>query len=118
VPESSSSPSNGRGADRREAFADFLRRETTGGKLLLAATGLALIWANAFEGSYQAFWETKTSFVPFAALISGKATWRAAVPGWIALIGGLLLWLAITWYHSPMVSPIGGLGRTLGAPLA
>jgi NhaA family Na+:H+ antiporter len=64
VPESSSSPSNGRGADRREAFADFLRRETTGGKLLLAATGLALIWANAFEGSYQAFWETKTSFAP------------------------------------------------------
>lgn len=64
MPESSSFPSNGRGADRRQAFAEFLRQETTGGKLLLAATGLALIWANAFEGSYQSFWETKTSFAP------------------------------------------------------
>lgn len=64
MPESSSVPSNGRGADGRQAFADFLRQETTGGKLLLAATGLALIWANAFEGSYHAFWETKTSFAP------------------------------------------------------
>ena len=62
-------------------------------------------------------WEAKTSFVPFGALIAGKIGWRAALPGWLPLIVGLLLWLAITWYHSPMVSPIGGLGRTLGGPL-
>jgi len=34
--------------------ADFLREETTGGKLLLAATALALLWANLSEGSYRA----------------------------------------------------------------
>ena len=62
-------------------------------------------------------WEAKTSFVPFAALISGKIRWRSALPGWLPFIVGLALWLAITWYHSPMVSPIGGLGRTLGGPL-
>jgi uncharacterized membrane protein len=51
-------------------------------------------------------WEARTSFVPFGALLSGRAKWRAAAPGWIAVIGGTLLWLAITWYHSPAVSPI------------
>lgn len=62
-------------------------------------------------------WEAKTSFVPFAALISGKVRWRAALPGWLPLVAGLVLWLAITWYHSPLVSPVGGLGRTIGGPL-
>ncbi|HEV2748321.1 MAG TPA: NnrU family protein [Allosphingosinicella sp.] len=61
-------------------------------------------------------WQARTSFVPFAALLAGRVPWRAAAPGWIALIGGLALWLAITWYHAPMVSPVGGLGRgPLGA---
>ncbi|HEV2079254.1 MAG TPA: NnrU family protein, partial [Allosphingosinicella sp.] len=57
-------------------------------------------------------WEAKTSFVPFAALVAGTIPWRSALPGWLALIMGIVLWLAITWYHSPLVSPIGGLGRT------
>ncbi len=51
-------------------------------------------------------WEARTSFVPFAALLSGRASWRAAAPGWIPLAAGLALWLAITWYHAPTVSPI------------
>jgi len=62
-------------------------------------------------------WETRTSFVPFGALIGGKVPWRAALPGWIPVIVGLLLWLAITWYHAPLVSPVGSLGRSLGGPL-
>ena len=57
-------------------------------------------------------WESRTSFIPFKALIDGRIPWRAADPGWIALLGGLALWLAITWYHAPLVSPIGGLGRS------
>lgn len=56
-------------------------------------------------------WQTRTSFLPFAAILDGRIPWRAAWPGWLALIGGLVLWLAVTWYHAPMVSPIGGLGR-------
>ena len=51
-------------------------------------------------------WEAKTSFVPFGALLQGKLPWKAAAPGWIALAGGLLFWLLVTWLHAPEVSPL------------
>lgn len=51
-------------------------------------------------------WEARTSWLPFTALVAGRARWRDAGPGWIALGGGLVFWLAITWFHSPHVSPI------------
>ena len=54
-------------------------------------------------------WEARTSFIPFGALLSGRAKWRAASPGWIALLGGPALWLLITWFHAPTVSPIRAL---------
>ena len=54
-------------------------------------------------------WEARTSFVPFAALLGGRAAWRNAFPGWIALIGGALLWALVTSYHAPLVSPLGDL---------
>ena len=54
-------------------------------------------------------WQSRTSFVPFAALLHGRASWRTAFPGWIALIGGLVLWAAATSYHAPLVSPLGDL---------
>jgi uncharacterized membrane protein len=46
-------------------------------------------------------WMDRTSFVPFAALVTGRASWRAAMPHWIALVGGTALWLLLTWYHDP-----------------
>ena len=49
-------------------------------------------------------WEARTSFVPFAALIGGRATWSAASPGWIALGGGTLPWLVVTSLHAPRAS--------------
>ena len=54
-------------------------------------------------------WEARTSFVPFGALIQGKVRWRDAVPGAVALIGGLVLWALATSYHAPLVSPLGDL---------
>lgn len=48
----------GRASDRAGAFAEFLREETTGGKLLVAATALALLWANVAADSYAEFWGT------------------------------------------------------------
>jgi uncharacterized membrane protein len=51
-------------------------------------------------------WEARTSFAPFWALLSGRAKWRNALPGWKALVGGLVFWLAVTWFHAPTVSPI------------
>jgi NhaA family Na+:H+ antiporter len=41
---------------RTSTAADFLREETTGGKLLLAATAVALLWANLAADSYDAVW--------------------------------------------------------------
>ena len=54
-------------------------------------------------------WQSRTSFVPFVALLQGRSSWRTAFPGWIALIGGLVLWAAATSYHAPLVSPLGDL---------
>jgi uncharacterized membrane protein len=54
-------------------------------------------------------WMERTSFVPFGALIAGRAAWRNAFPGWVALVGGLVLWAAVTSFHAPLVSPIGDL---------
>jgi uncharacterized membrane protein len=51
-------------------------------------------------------WQAKTSFIPFAALFAGRARWRDAAPGWLASLGGLVLWLAIVTFHAPTVSPI------------
>jgi uncharacterized membrane protein len=56
-------------------------------------------------------WMERTSFVPFAALLSGRAKWSALGKGWPALLLGLLLWLAVTWVHAPEVSPIVLLSR-------
>ena len=44
--------------------ADFLRQETTGGKLLLLATAIALLWANVAESSYVAVWSTELAVGP------------------------------------------------------
>jgi len=54
-------------------------------------------------------WQSRTSFVPFAALFQGRASWGSAFPGWITLIGGAILWAAATSYHAPLVSPLGDL---------
>jgi uncharacterized membrane protein len=51
-------------------------------------------------------WMARTSFVPFGAVLTRKVKARAAVPGWIALGGGLALWLVVTFVHAPEVSPI------------
>ncbi len=48
----------------RGAFTEFLRRETTGGLLLLAATALALLWANLAGGSYHDVWRADLGFGP------------------------------------------------------
>jgi NhaA family Na+:H+ antiporter len=50
--------------ERAEGLAEFLRQETTGGKLLLAATALALLWANVFGGFYRDVWATELSLGP------------------------------------------------------
>lgn len=56
-------------------------------------------------------WMERTSFLPFGALLSGRAKWSALGEAWPALLLGSLLWLAVTWLHAPEVSPIAALIR-------
>jgi uncharacterized membrane protein len=56
-------------------------------------------------------WMARTSFVPFAALLAGRAKWRGLAEAWPAVLLGALLWLAITWVHAPEASPIVALTR-------
>jgi NhaA family Na+:H+ antiporter len=46
------------------ALAAYLRQETTGGRLLLAATVVALAWANLAGGSYDDFWGVHVAIGP------------------------------------------------------
>jgi NhaA family Na+:H+ antiporter len=41
---------------------EFLHQEAAGGIILLVATIVALVWANADSGSYTTFWHTKLTF--------------------------------------------------------
>ena len=45
-------------------------------------------------------WESKTSYLPFAAIAAGRA--RLGGFGLHALLGGLVVWLAATWAHIPL----------------
>ena len=54
-------------------------------------------------------WQARTSFVPFGAVLAGRVRWRDAVPGIVALAGGLVFWALATSWHAPLVSPLGDL---------
>jgi NhaA family Na+:H+ antiporter len=43
---------------------EFLRHETAGGKLLLAATAIALLWANVAGDAYRSVWEARVALGP------------------------------------------------------
>ncbi|MBX3562524.1 MAG: MFS transporter [Sphingomonas sp.] len=82
-----------------------------GGILILALAGSLgqdAKKARLIGGSWRD-WQARTSFMPFAALLDGRTTWRAAFPGWFALIGGTIFWALLTSWHAPLVSPLGDL---------
>jgi NhaA family Na+:H+ antiporter len=43
---------------------EFLRQETAGGKLLLAAIAIALLWANVAGDAYRSVWEARVALGP------------------------------------------------------
>jgi uncharacterized membrane protein len=65
-------------------------------------------------GERWQLWQSRTSFVPFGALLRRRVKSRAANPGWIALGGGILLWLVVTTFHAPLASPVGWFVRGIG----
>ncbi len=58
-----------------------------------------------------AAWEARTSFLPFAALIDGRARWGGA--GMHTYAGGVVVWLVATWAHGPLAGMAAGLWRWL-----
>ena len=94
-------------------MADFLRQETSGGKLLLAATAAALLWANLAGHSYESVWEAEMAglslgdwaaegllaiffFVAGMELkreftVGELGTWRAAALPVFAAVGGMVV---------------------------
>jgi uncharacterized membrane protein len=88
---------------------------------LIVATGilvLALVGSigqdhkklNVIGAPWRA-WMGRTSFVPFAALLTGRAKWSALGKARPAVLIGFALWLAVTWLHAPEASPIVALTR-------
>ena len=56
-------------------------------------------------------WESKTSYLPFAAIAAGRA--RLGGFGLHALLGGLVVWLVATWAHFPLAGWAAGIWRWL-----
>ncbi|MFM0198704.1 NnrU family protein [Paraburkholderia fungorum] len=56
-------------------------------------------------------WESKTSYLPFAAIAAGRA--RLGGFGLHALLGGLVVWLVATWAHRPLTGWAAGIWRWL-----
>lgn len=57
-------PIPSRVGERAGDLGDFLREETTGGKLLLLATAVALLWANVAGDAYESFWNFEPQVAP------------------------------------------------------
>ncbi|GAA3231149.1 Na+/H+ antiporter NhaA [Actinocorallia longicatena] len=51
--------SSAESSTRVGALAEFLRQEATGGKLLLVATVVALVWANVLPDLYSGVWDAR-----------------------------------------------------------
>lgn len=81
--------------------------------ILAAGIGFLALFGAAMQdrkknrslGEAWAGWRSKTSFVPFGR----GAVW----PGWIALVGGAILYLAATWAHPRLGAPAVGLWGSL-----
>lgn len=54
-------------------------------------------------GEGWAAWEARTSYIPFANQLAGKAPWGAALPSLRVILVGIVLWLVATLAH-------GGIG--------
>jgi uncharacterized membrane protein len=80
---------------------------------VLALVGAALQDAKKrrLQPDFWPSWEARTSYWPFAAIVTGRA--RLGGFGLHALIGGLLLWLVATWAHKPIAGWAAGVWRWL-----
>jgi uncharacterized membrane protein len=82
--------------------------------ILLALVGAALQdrKKETLQPERWRAWEAKTSYWPFAAIASGRARFGGFRPHDLA--GGLILWLAATWAHTPLAGMPAGIWRWIG----
>ncbi len=67
----------------------------------------------ALMGAAWQDWSARTSFMPYAAQISGRAPWKTGWPGIRLVLVGTLLWLVATYFHPMLGAPVAGLWRWL-----
>jgi uncharacterized membrane protein len=86
--------------------------------LAIAIIVLALVGAALQDRKKQRLqpdlwpvWESKTSYLPFAAIAAGRA--RLGGFGMHALAGGVVVWLLATWAHIPLTGWRAGIWRWL-----
>lgn len=81
-----------------------------------AITVLALVGAalqdrkkEGLEPELWPAWEAKTSYLPFVAVARGRASLdRFSI---LTLVGGFVIWLAVTWVHLPLSGWAAGIWR-------
>jgi uncharacterized membrane protein len=84
------------------------------GIFAITALGGALLQEVRKARQYGASWQrftAKTSFVPFVALMQGRASLRLADIGWWRIALAVLLWAALLYLHARLfgVAPLPGL---------
>ncbi|NCP11984.1 MAG: MFS transporter [Sphingomonadales bacterium] len=89
--------------------------------LMLAIIVLALGGAFGQDGKKERLmgdvwhgWRAKTAYVPFAAQLTGRLSWGAAMPSPGVLAIGTLVWLGASWAHAAAGAPVAGLWRWIG----
>ncbi|WP_445191629.1 NnrU family protein [Sphingomonas sp. Tas61C01] len=82
--------------------------------IVLALVGAALQDRKkaALDPAGWPSWQARTSYMPFAAILAGKA--RVGGFGMHAIAGGLVVWLAATWAHIPLAGWPAGIWRWIG----
>lgn len=86
----------------------------SGAVIVLALVGAALQDRKKARLDAQGWtaWESRTSYLPFVAILQGRA--RFGGFGMHALAGGAVVWLAATWAHIPLAGWRAGIWRWLG----
>src|SRR3546814_3429430 len=83
----------------------------TPGQIILSATivFLALVGSAGQDakkarlmGDAWRGWAARTSFVPYARQVAGRAPWSDTLPRGHALFGGIVFWIVATWAHGAL----------------
>lgn len=88
----------------------------TGGMFILALGGSAGQDAKKAKlmGDAWGDWSARTSFIPFARQLTGKASLATIWPGLTPVLGGIVIWLGATYVHPMLGAPVVGLWRMMG----